>query len=170
MSEAQAAVVAELDTPATEPAEPATEPTPVILPDDHPLLRTLEANKAEIKTLKQGNQNLTIQEAAARQQASQFSEQVTVLRTEIAQLQAQAENNEIAVQYGLQPQDAAMLAQVNADRDAKEQLAARLAAGYNVTGETRNPSPVPELGRVVTTDSDNATVFARFAGQNLRTQ
>ena len=122
--------------PVTSQQAPTTgePPAEIRLPDDHPLVKTLAAQKAEIKALKEQQ----------RGGADDLSERVAEAERRAAEAEARALRREVALEHKLSKDDAALLDNLT-DEATMQALAARLAASGNrnnhVPTEGNNPSP-----------------------------
>lgn len=136
----------------TETTTTATADTPVTLPDDHPLVRTLAAQKEQLKELKGKAQRLDeieqanlseVEKAAAR--AAQAEDDLAAARAETARLR-------VALKHGLSEEDALHLNDLR-DEEAMDRLAGRLAkaaaegpgrVGFGVDNQNRSTSTTPD--------------------------
>ena len=139
--------MSETATPPVEPQEtgqPANR-GPVQLPDDHPLVKSLAAQKDEIEDAqKTAEQKSAEREAAAEKRA--------------ADAEARAARREIALDFKLSKDDAALLDTV-ADEDAMRALAKRLAVAAE---DKRTPNNyVPTEGTAQTPPDDDRRAFVR---------
>ena len=153
-------------TPSTETPKPGPPPsaqnvgketadTPVQLPDDHPLVKTLAAQKSEITALKA---KVTEFEDAGKTEAEKAAEELAQARAEAADAKAAILRRDIALEHSLTKDDAALLDAVT-DEDAMRSLAARLAAQVE-DRTTRPPKPDPNQGRSGAAPTSTGDLFA----------
>lgn len=148
--------------PQTEPPKPGpppaatqqppaeTDPTEMRLPDDHPLVKAYEAQKAEIRSLKD-----------QRTDAEKVADRLSEVEQRAAQAEARVLRREVALDptgdgksAPLSKADAELLDTVT-DEAAMRALAKRLAAdaatqatnGNVVPSEGTNPRPAPDAKR-----------------------
>jgi len=136
--------------PATPQTSTDPAPTEVRLPDDHPLVKTLEAQKAEIRSLKD-----------QRTDAEKVADRLAEVEQRAVQAEARVLRREVALDptgdgksAPLSKADAELLDTVT-DEAAMRALAKRLAAdaanqathGNVVPGEGTNPRPQPDAKR-----------------------
>ena len=139
-------------TEQTVDAPPANseQAKPIELPDDHPLVTALAAQKEEIKALKEKAARLDQLEEAQKSAEEKAAEREAAALQRAADAEAKALRREVALENNLSRDDAALLDTVT-DEDAMRTLATRLAAdakrksGNYVPGEGNNqPAPVDE--------------------------
>ena len=118
----------ETPKPAPPPSDPngAAETDPARLPDDHPLVKALAAQKDEIKALKAKAARLDEIEDASKTEAQRAAEAQAAAEQRAAQAEARALRREVALEHSLSTADAALLDGIT-DEDAMRALAARLA-------------------------------------------
>lgn len=144
-------------TESTEPTETAEAPNggegeTLQLPDDHPLVKTLAAQKEQIKTLKERTQRLDEIEESQKSEADKAAERLTQAEQRATEAEARALRREVALDHKLTKDDAALLDSMT-DEDAMRALAERLAAvsdtkhGNYVPREGNNPRPKPDERR-----------------------
>ena len=134
------------DTPTEAPEAP--KPTPpaakepaaadVRLPDDHPLVTALATLKAENKDLKAAAE-------AGKTDAERVADRLAEVEQRAAEAEARATRRDIALEYKLSKDDAALLDSLT-DEAAMKALAARLAGESDkkrnlVPREGNNPRP-----------------------------
>lgn len=113
---------------APPPSDPngAAETDPARLPDDHPLVKALAAQKDEIKALKAKAARLDEIEDASKTEAQRAAEAQAAAEQRAVQAEARALRREVALEHSLSTADAALLDGIT-DEDAMRALAARLA-------------------------------------------
>lgn len=125
------------------------------LPDDHPLVKSLAAQKAEIKALKEKAARLDEIEAASKTAEQKAAEREAAAVKRAAEAEARAVRREVALEHKLSPGDAALLDSV-VDEDAMRALAQRLA------DDKRKPNNyVPIEGTNQTPPADERLAFVR---------
>lgn len=143
--------------PATAP-DPAPSDAPVQLPDDHPLVKTLAAQKDELKALKEKARRLDEIEEASKTEAQKQADRLAKAENAAREAEAKVLRREIAIEHKLDQDDAAMLDTIT-DEDAMRRLAARLAKAAETTGP-RAPKPDPNQGRSGAGSTSTADLFA----------
>lgn len=129
---------------ATEPA-PATEQA-TQLPADHPLVRTLAAQKETIKELRDKAHRLDEIEESQKTETQKAAERLAEAEQKAAVAEARAIRREVALEHRLTGDDAVLLDTI-VDEDAMRRLAQRLAADADksqknhVPREGNNPRP-----------------------------
>lgn len=118
-------------TPAGEPnpwpaSAIAALAEPAQLPDDHPLVKSLAAQKAEIKALKEKASRLDQLEEASKTAEQKAAERAAAAEERAINAEARATRRDIAIEHKLSKEDAALLDDVK-DEDAMRRLATRLA-------------------------------------------
>lgn len=96
------------------------------LPDDHPLVKSLAAQKAEIKALKEKASRLDQLEEASKTAEQKAAERAAAAEERAINAEARATRRDIAIEHKLSKDDAALLDDVK-DEDAMRRLASRLA-------------------------------------------
>lgn len=157
MSETENPTPDESPKPTPPPAQNVSEETaPAHLPDDHPLVKALAAQKDEIKALKAKAQRLDEIEDASKTEAQRAAEAQAAAEQRAAEAEARALRREVALDPAgdgttpaLSASDAALLDGIT-DEDAMRALAKRLAVkapGSRTTyvpNEGANPRPEPD--------------------------
>lgn len=133
-----------VEAPKPAPPEQAPSTEAPKLPDDHPLVKALAAQKDEIKTLKAKASRLDEIEEANKTAEEKAAERLAAAEKAAAQAEAKALRREIALEHKLDPTDAALLDNLT-DEDAIRSLAARLAPSENPG--PRQPRPDAAQGR-----------------------
>jgi hypothetical protein len=152
--------MSETATPPVEHPE-AGQPAnsgPVQLPDDHPLVKSLAAQKDEIKELKAKAARLAEIEDAQKTAEQKSAEREAAAEKRAADAEARASRREIALDFKLSKDDAALLDTVG-DEDAMRALAKRLAVAAE---DKRTPNNyVPTEGTALTPPDDDRLAFVR---------
>lgn len=134
---------ADLAAKTAAPAEPngngGTQGEPIKLPEDHPLVRAYNAQKEEIKSLKG---NLAAYEQAQMTETERAEARVKAAEERAAQLESANARKDVAIEYGLSADDAALLESLT-DVDAMRRLADRLARQAREDAAPRTPKPNP---------------------------
>ena len=127
-------------TAATEPnGNGGTNGGPIKLPDDHPLVKAYQAEKAEnqAKAAK-----IAEFEQAQMTEAEKAEARVRAAEQRAAELEAANVRKDVAIQYGLTADDVALLEGVS-DPEAMKRLAERLARQAAAEAGPRPPKPNP---------------------------
>ena len=152
--------MSETATPPVEHPE-AGQPAnsgPVQLPDDHPLVKSLAAQKDEIKELKAKAARLAEIEDAQKSAEQKSAEREAAAEKRAADAEARAIRREVALDFKLSKDDAALLDTVG-DEDAMRALAKRLAVAAE---DKRTPNNyVPTEGTAQTPPDDDRLAFVR---------
>ena len=152
--------MSETATPPVEHPE-AGQPAnsgPVQLPDDHPLVKSLAAQKDEIKELKAKAARLAEIEDAQKTAEQKSAEREAAAEKRAADAEARAIRREVALDFKLSKDDAALLDTVG-DEDAMRALAKRLAVAAE---DKRTPNNyVPTEGTALTPPDDDRLAFVR---------
>jgi|SRR5690625_556428 len=117
----------------------ATKTEPIKLPDDHPLVKAYEAEKAEnqAKTAK-----IAEFEQAQMTEAEKAEARVRAAEERAAELEADNTRKGVALQYGLSADDVALLEGVT-DPEAMKRIAERLSVQAAEANAPRTPQPHP---------------------------
>lgn len=122
--------------PAPTPAGPkGAEGEPAQLPDDHPLVKTLAAQKDEIKTLRAKAHRLDEIEDAQKSEAQKAVERIAELEQQTAAARSDALRFKVAAKYGIGDEDADLFL-MGADEATLTRQAERLA-GRSDASKTR---------------------------------
>lgn len=123
---------------------------PAVLPDDHPLVKTLAAQKEQIRALKERAQQLDQIEESQKSEAEKAAERLSNAEQRAVEAEARALRREVALEHNLSKDDAALLDAIT-DEDAMRALATRLAVSGRpsnyVPREGSNPQPEPDERR-----------------------
>lgn len=137
-------------------AETATE-IPQQLPDDHPLVKTLAAQKQQIKELKEQNQRVDELEQAQLTEQEKAEARVKAAEERAAELEARNNIAEVALEFGLSKEDAGLLKGVSSV-EAMRSLAERLAE----PAKRKQNHYVPTEGTGTPPPKDERREFANF--------
>lgn len=159
--------MSESTTESTEVVEPVEAPNgddtgPVQLPDDHPLVKTLAAQKEQIKALKERAQQLDDLEESQKSEADKTSERLIAAETRAVEAEARALRREVALEHKLSKDDAALLDAIT-DEDAMRALAGRLAS---METDKKHGNYVPREGNNPQSKPDGRRAFADFLTGN----
>lgn len=132
------------------------EDGPIQLPDDHPLVTTLAAQKEQIRELKERAQRLDELEQANLTEQEKAEARVKAAEERAAELEARNNIAEVALDYGLSKDDAQLLKGVS-DIETMRQIAERLSEPKN----NRNHY-VPNEGTGTPPQPDERREFANF--------
>lgn len=130
---------------------------PEKLAEDHPLVKTLAAQKAEIKALKERARRLDEIEEAQKTDAEKAADRLAAAEKDRDEALAVNARLKLALEHGLSEDDAVLLEGVT-DPEALERLAKRLAT--EAKPEKRRPNPDPNQGKRRDAGSDPAELFA----------
>lgn len=161
-------IMSEQTEPAVEQAatEQPAQVDPSKLPDDHPLVKTLAAQKDEIRALKDKASRLDELENASKSEAEKQAEALAAAQKSLAEAEAKVVRRELALEHKLSKDDAALLDTIT-DEDALKALAGRLAKAAEPAGP-RTPKPDTNQGRPVNGGPrSTADSFADFFRSNL---
>lgn len=145
------------DTPTEATQETATPGTDeaTVLPDDHPLVKSLAAQKVEIKALKEKTARLGQLEDAQKSAEQKAAEREAAAESRAVAAEARALRREVALDHKLDTDDAALLDSI-VDEDAMRSLAARLAKQSDTKPKSNH---VPREGMNQTSPSDDRLAF-----------
>ena len=159
MSETNENTSGETPKPAPPPAPNESEQTdPSRLPDDHPLVKALAAQKDEIKALKAKAQRLDEIEDASKTEAQRAAEATAAAEQRAVEAEARATRREIALEFSLSKDDAALLDDLT-NEDVMRRFAERLA---NQAEQSRRTNYVPNEGANPRPEPDERREFADF--------
>lgn len=152
---------------ATEPeAQTQEATTPTQLPDDHPLVKALAAQKGEIKALKARASKLDEIEDAQKSEAEKAAERIALLEKEASTARAEALRFKVASKHGISDEDADLFL-TGSDEETLTKQAERLAARYEDAGKPRPPKPDRNQGRQSGGSTSTADQFAAAVGDLL---
>lgn len=145
-------------TPAP-PAQPPAPTPPVVLPDDHPLVKTLAAQKEEIKNLRGKAQQLDALDQASKTEAQKAADRLAAVEAKALESERRALRFEIATEFKLDA-DQAKLLEHTPSEDGMRAIAAGLAA--KDADRKKNGNHVPREGNTPTPPADDPMrAFAR---------
>lgn len=140
---------------------------PVELPEDHPLVKSLAAQKAEIKALKDKARRLDEIEESQKSDAERQADEIAQVREEAAKASAELLRYRAAATHGITDAEDIELFLTGQDEETIERqakaLSARLAAGSG----PRAPKPDPNQGRSGASPSSTADQFAAAIEQSF---
>ena len=159
--------MSETTTETTEAAEHTEVPNvdtseQITLPDDHPLVKTLAAQKDQIKALKERTQRLDQIEESQKSEADKVAERLAEAERRAVDAESRATRRDIAIEHKLTTEDAALLDTIT-DEDAMRALAARLAS---VAADSKHGNYVPREGNNPPAKPDERRAFADFLTGN----
>lgn len=126
MSEESTTTATATESKAADETSTTEDAKPLRLPDDHPLVKTLAAQKAELKEAKAKAARLDEIEEANKTEAQRAAERLAAAEQTAREAEARAVRREIALDHRLSKEDAALLDGMT-DEDAMRRLAERLA-------------------------------------------
>lgn len=129
---------------------------PIRLPDDHPLVTTLAAQKEQIKALKERAQRADELEQATLSEQEKAEAKVKAAEQRAAELEARNNIAEVALEYGLSKDDAQLLEGIS-DIESMRQIAKRLSEV-----QTKSKHYVPTEGAGGPPSPDERREFANF--------
>lgn len=136
--------------------------SPDQLPDDHPLVKTLSAQKEQIKRLKERAQRLDEIEQEQMSETEKAEARVKAAEERALELEATNARKDVAIEYRLSPDDVELLDGVT-DIDAMKRIAERLAKQSEDDAAPRTPKPHPaQRGGDAPVESADATARAFF--------
>lgn len=146
--------------PAPPPSapDPAPADAPAQLPDDHPLVKTLAAQKDELKALREKARRLDEIDEASKTEAQKAAEKLAAAEKAAADAEARVLRRDLALEHKLSKDDAALLDTIT-DEASMKALAARLAPRED-DGKPRPPKPDPNQGRNTSGTASTGEQFA----------
>jgi len=158
------------DATATETPKPTPPPSapngseaksePIQLPEDHPLVKTLAAQKDEIKALKERVARLDEIEDAQKTDAERAAEALAKAQAEAEQARAELLRYRVAAEHGVTDAEDIELFLTGTDEDTLTRQAKALAARNAASTATRAPRPDPNQGRSGERTPSAAELFA----------
>ena len=167
MSETPETPSQEKVTPENAAPKPASEPETggdevVQLPDDHPLVKTLEAQKEQIRKLKERAQKLDELEQEQMTEAEKTAARLKAAEDRAAELEAANGRKDVVIEFGLSKEDAEILEDIT-DIDAMKRIAERLAAASEPVKRSPKPHPAQMQGGDTPPEDDDA-IARQFFG------
>lgn len=152
------------ETPETNNAsEPETGGDEVVkLPDDHPLVKTLEAQKEQIKKLKERTQKLDELEQEQMTEAEKAAARLEAAEDRARELEVANSKKDVVIEFGLSKEDAEILEGIT-DIDAMKRIAARLATATEPVKRSPKPHPAQMQGGDTPPEDDDA-IARQFFG------
>lgn len=135
------------------------------LPDDHPLVKTLQAQKEQIKKLKERAQRLDEIEQEQMSESEKSEARIRAAEERAAELESANARKDVAITYGLSPEDTELLDGVT-DIDAMKRIAERLAKQAEKEAGPRTPKPHPAQRDGDTPAESQDAVARAFFGIN----
>ena len=142
-------------------AEPATTVEPIQLPDDHPLVKTLAAQKAELKEARAAKVKLTEIEEAAKSETQKLQDRAETAERELTATRLEVLRNSVALDNHLTPSQAKRL--VGSTREELEADAKELLADLKTTPAAATADGQGKTG-VVVGDGQKRTLNDVFRG------
>ena len=151
----------ETPKPTPPPSDPngAAETDPARLPEDHPLVKTLAAQKDEIKALKAKAARLDEIDEAAKSEAEKTADALAAAKAEAAEATAELLRYRTAAAHGITDAEDIELFLTGTDEETLVRQAKALAARTSSSGP-RAPKPDPNQGRSGAAPSSTADQFA----------
>lgn len=137
----------------------AAPSTPEQLPDDHPLVKALAAQKDEIKALKAKASRLDEIDEAAKSEAEKTADALAAAKAEAAEATAELLRYRTAAAHGITDAEDIELFLTGTDEETLVRQAKALAARVSPSGP-RAPKPDPNQGRSGAAPSSTADQFA----------
>lgn len=145
---------AEAPKPTPPPSAPnAGTDGPVRLPDDHPLVTAYATLKSENKALKETANG-------SKTEAEKVAERLAEVEKRAAEAEARTMRRDVALEFGLSKDDAALLDAVNGE-EAMRSLAQRLSSASDKSKKSSNTSPREGITPAGNTTNDEEREFAR---------
>lgn len=150
-------------------AEPASgEPAkPIELPDDHPLVKTLAAQKDEIRGLKEKAAELDAIKDAQKSEAERAADALAEARAEAESARAELLRYRVAAEHGITDAKDIELFLTGTDEERLQEQAKTLAARAASASAPRAPKPDPNQGRSGDLNTSTADQFAGAVGDFL---
>lgn len=133
---------------------------PVTLPDDHPLVRALAAQKDEIKALKEKSRRLDEIDEAQKSDAERAAEALATAKAEAAEATAELLRYRTAAAHGITDSEDIELFLTGKDEETLERQAKALSARIAAGSGPRAPKPDPNQGRSGASPATTADQFA----------
>jgi hypothetical protein len=150
--------------PATEPATTPSSQEPAQLPDDHPLVRTLAAQKEQIRDLKGAKTELDEIKEAQKSEAEKAADRIRELEGAVPTARLSA-FREAAVKFGGIPSEDAELFLTASDEETLLKQAERLMAQHKDTRKNGNHVPREGASTSAVEPPERDLVRALFSGQ-----
>ena len=162
MSDSNDVTPNETPKPTPPPSDPngAAETDPARLPDDHPLVKALAAQKDEIKALKAKATRLDEIEDASKTEAQRAAEALADAKAEAVQARAELLRYRAAAEYGITSAEDIELFLTGSDEETLQRQAKALSERSAAASKPRAPMPDPNQG---STGVPPASVGDQFA-------
>lgn len=144
----------------TDAEQPRTATTSE-LPADHPLVKTLAAQKAEIKDLKGKAARLSEIEEAQKSDAEKTADRIAKAEAEAATVPAKVADALKGYLVGLNPEIDAEKAELFLTATDPELLLKQFSQLVELSGKRKNTNTVPREGTSTETSTTDEAVFAR---------
>lgn len=149
-----------------KPTPPPTAPIgsekqkPAQLPDDHPLVTALAAQKAENEALKVRAAKLDEIEESQKSEAQRAAEALEAAKSDATQARAELLRYKVAAAHGITDADDIALFLTGTDEDTLTKQATRLAERSVDPTKPRQPKPDPNQGREGAAPGTTGDMFA----------
>lgn len=134
----------------------------VQLPDDHPLVKSLAAQKEQIRVLKERSRKLDEIEREQMSDAEKTEARIRDAEERAEKLEAANNRKDVVIEFGLSAKDADILEGVT-DIEAMKRIAARFAEGNEPAKSGPKPHPA-QLGDGETPPESDDAVARQFFG------
>lgn len=145
----------------------ASESDPVKLPDDHPLVTALAAQKAKNQALEEKARRLDEIEEAQKSEAEKAADALATAQSEAQSAKAELMRYQVAARHGITDADDIALFLTGTDEDTLKKQATRLAERTSTQSSPRTPRPDPNQGRSGSSPASPADLFAATLQQSL---
>lgn len=153
------------ETAAEEQQETPPQPQSNELPADHPLVKTLDAQKATIKELKAKAKRLDDLEEAQKTESQRLTERADTEFARAEAAEAELVRYKVATEKGIPVN--AMKFLVGTTREEIEASAKDVLELIGDAGKPRAPKPDPNQGRTSSEATNPASQFASFIHDQL---
>lgn len=158
MSEETEAPETGAESTETDETQHSTDEQPIQLPDDHPLVRTLAAQKDQIKELREKAKRLDEIEDSQKTEAERASDQLAEATQRAEAAETALIQRDVAMEKGVPAKALKFL--TGTTREEIEASADEVLGLIGEAGKPRSPQPDPNQGR---TDQGARTVEDQFA-------
>lgn len=152
--------------PAANRSTEAAEPEVAVLPEDHPLVKALAAQKDEIKALKDKARRLDALEDAQKSEAERAADALTKAKAEAEQNRAELLRYRTAATHGITDPEDIELFLTGRDEETLIRQAKALAARNAANAAPRPPRPNPAQREGDSPVEDKDAVARAFFGIN----
>jgi hypothetical protein len=154
-----------IDGSEPEPDDDTVEPKPDEFPPDHPLVRTLAAQKAQIRELKTKANRLDQLEEATKSEAERATDRIAAETARADAAEAALIRYEVATEQGVPAN--AMKFLTGTTRQEIEASAKDVLELIGEAAKPRTPKPDPNQGRTPLEATSPASQFASFLSNQL---